>query len=98
LESFPEAKAIFDKRKKATLFKGAGCKVCGNTGYTGRLGIFEVLEMAGNIKELILKRASSDEITKVAKTNGMTTMLEDGVEKIFNGVTTLEEVLRVTGG
>ena len=52
--------------------------------------------MAENIKELILKSASSDEIMKTACINGMTTMLEDGIEKIFNGITTLSEVLRVT--
>ncbi|MFC1595124.1 GspE/PulE family protein [Patescibacteria group bacterium] len=81
--------------KKALIFKGKGCKTCGNTGYIGRIGIFEVLVMAENIKDLIIKRASSDEIMKIAKKNNMTTMLEDGVEKVLNGATTLEEVLRV---
>jgi type IV pilus assembly protein PilB len=80
------------------LYKGKGCKVCANTGYAGRMGIFEVLEMAENIKELILKNASSDEITAVAVQNGMTTMLEDGVDKVLHGITTLPEVLRVARG
>ena len=84
------------KIQKVYLYKGKGCKVCGNTGYDGRTGIFEVLEMTEDIKKMILKRSSSDEIMAVAQRNGMTTMLEDGLEKALNGITTLEEVLRVT--
>ena len=80
------------------LYKGSGCKVCGDTGYSGRIGIFEVLEMQDNIKELILSRASSDDILMQAKENGMQTMMEDGMQKVFNGITTLSEVLRVTKG
>ncbi len=83
--------------KKLNFYKGAGCKVCGNTGYHGRIGIYEVLEMNEDIKDSILRRASSDEITKLAKKNGMKTMLEEGVEKILNGETTIEEVFRVVG-
>jgi len=81
---------------KVLLFEGRGCKVCGNTGFSGRTGIFEVLEMADNIKDLIIKHASSDEIMKIAQKNGMTTMFEDGIEKVFQAMTTLEEILRVT--
>ncbi|MEK7453103.1 MAG: GspE/PulE family protein [Patescibacteria group bacterium] len=101
IESDVKLKAIFDAKGKqdlsgVRLYRGAGCKVCGNTGYTGRLGVFEVLEMADNIKELIIKRASSDEIMKAAIINGMTTMFQDGMNKVFQGVTTLDEVSRVT--
>lgn len=79
-----------------TFFKGNGCKVCNKTGYKGRIGIFEVLEMRENIKELILRRAPSNEISKMAiSKNGMTSMLYDGMEKVFTGITTIEEVLRV---
>src|SRR3989339_354844 len=81
--------------KKITLYKGSGCKVCAHTGYSGRIGIFEVLENRENIKELIIKRASSSEISKMARANGMTTMFEDGIQKVIQGITTLEEVLRV---
>ena len=84
------------KIQKVYLYKGKGCKVCGNSGYDGRTGIFEVLEMTEDIKKMILKRSSSDEIMAVAQRSGMTTMLEDGLEKALNGITTLEEVLRVT--
>jgi len=94
-------KDIFETRgkkdlDKVTFFKGAGCKVCGNSGYSGRLGVFEVLVLEQNIKDLIVQRAPSDKILETARKNGMTTMLEDGVEKVFQGITTLEEVLRVT--
>jgi type II secretory ATPase GspE/PulE/Tfp pilus assembly ATPase PilB-like protein len=82
--------------KKMRLYKGKGCKVCGETGYHGRIGVFEILEMTEEIKQLIVKRATSDEILTLAKKQGMTTMLEDGIEKVLNGDTSIEEVLRVT--
>jgi len=82
--------------KKIRLFKGAGCNHCNHTGYRGRVGIFEVLEMEDNIRELVIKRASADEIEKQARKNGMTTMLQDGLLKILYGITTLDEVFRVT--
>lgn len=78
------------------LYKGVGCKACANTGLSGRVGIFEVLEISERIKELVLKRSSSSEIMNAAISEGMTTMIEDGLEKVLNGVTTLEEVFRVT--
>jgi type IV pilus assembly protein PilB len=78
------------------LYKGKGCKACGDTGYSGRIGIFEVLEMSDLIKKQITARSPSGDIMKTAVSEGMTTMLEDGVAKVFKGVTTLEEVLRVT--
>ncbi len=78
------------------LYKGIGCQVCGNTGFSGRVGIFEVLEMTEEIRELVISRASSDDILRVAEANGMIVMLHDGVRKIFEGVTTLMEVARVT--
>jgi len=80
----------------ARIYKGAGCKVCSNTGYNDRFGIFEVLEVDEKIRNLILTHASSDEILKKAKEEGMTTMLYDGIEKVLNGVTSIQEVMRVT--
>ncbi|EKE06616.1 MAG: Type II secretion system protein E [uncultured bacterium] len=78
------------------IYKGVGCKVCNNTGYNDRFGIFEILEVNESIRNLILTHASSDEILKKAKEEGMTTMLYDGIEKVLNGVTTIQEVMRVT--
>ena len=65
-------------------------------GYKGRIGIHEVLVPSEAIKELILKNASSDEIERTAKKDGMVTMLEDGFIKAVEGTTTIEEVLRVS--
>ncbi len=78
------------------LYKGKGCKACAGTGYSGRIGIFEVLEMSSRLKKMIIDRASSDEILDIAQKEGMTTMLEDGINKIFTGITTLSEILRAT--
>jgi type IV pilus assembly protein PilB len=77
------------------LFKGKGCNLCGNTGYLGRVGIFEVLVMTEEIAKLVLEHASSGSIEQAAVAAGMITMKQDGYLKILEGVTTMEEVLRV---
>ncbi|MFQ5776440.1 MAG: ATPase, T2SS/T4P/T4SS family [Terriglobia bacterium] len=76
-------------------FHGKGCEGCGGTGYAGRIGVFEVLRMTPTIKELINRKASEAEIRKAAVTAGTTLLLQDALEKVKGGVTTLEEVLRV---
>jgi type IV pilus assembly protein PilB len=86
----------FGENEKIRVYKGKGCKVCHNTGYAGRLGVFEVLEVSKEIKRLIANKVDSDVIFQKAKEEGMTTMLEDGLDKIVKGLTTIEEVLRVT--
>lgn len=80
---------------KRDFFVGAGCKKCDNTGFQGRIGIHEVMEINDEIRELIMKRANANEIKAAASRNGMTTMMEDGIQKALKGITTLEEVLRV---
>lgn len=77
------------------MYKGKGCSVCQNTGYIGRVGIYEVLQMSDGIRETIMKKADAEEIKKLAIKEGMTTMIEDGLEKVKMGVTTIEELLRV---
>ena len=89
------AEVGYKKLDGLTFYRGAGCAVCGQTGYNGRIGIFEVLEMTEKIKELVVARASSGEVLKMAEAGGMSTMLEDGITKALDGTTTLEEVLRV---
>ena len=79
-----------------TLYKGKGCKVCRNTGYVGRIGIFEVLEVTQEIRALIATKSDSDTIARQAVSEGMTTMLDDGLEKVKHGSTTIEEIIRVT--
>lgn len=86
------------KNSSATTFrfyKGRGCPVCHNSGYQGRIGIFEILEMTDNVRALIMARANADVIKEQAIKNGMQTMIDDGVRKALNGLTTLDEVLRV---
>jgi general secretion pathway protein E len=86
----------FPKTDELIVAQGKGCKLCHHTGYLGRIGIYEVLDMTESIKKLIAEKNDSDVITNEAIKEGMTTMQEDGVDKIAKGLTTLEEVLRVT--
>jgi general secretion pathway protein E len=73
-----------------------GCDVCGETGYTGRLAIVEILLMTDPIRELILQRCDVGDIARLAKKQGMVAMRDDGLAKAVAGLTTIEEVLRVT--
>ncbi len=82
--------------EKIILYKGSGCQKCEKTGYLGRTGIYEVLEVDDEIGEMIINRASSEEINAKAISKGMLTIKQDGFLKILEGVTTIEEVLRVT--
>lgn len=77
------------------LFKGKGCSFCANTGYLGRIGIFEVLVISEQIAKLILEHASSGTIEQTSIASGMVTMKQDGYLKVLEGITTMEEVLRV---
>ena len=80
--------------RKPVEYKGVGCAVCNNEGFKGRVGIFEVLKVSEEVKELIFAKAPIHEIAKIAKKESYKSMLEDGLEKVQGGVTTLEEVLR----
>ncbi|MCP4590524.1 MAG: Flp pilus assembly complex ATPase component [bacterium] len=77
------------------LFRGAGCRECRDTGYKGRFGIFELLCMTDEIRELIIQRASATEIRRQAMEQGMTLLRQDGLRKVRDGRTTIEEVTRV---
>ncbi len=79
-----------------TFYKGIGCENCMQTGYKGRVGIFEVLEFDEGLKKLIIKTQDANEIRHSAKQRGFTSMFEDGVKKIIKGITTSAEVLRAT--
>jgi type IV pilus assembly protein PilB len=87
-------------KKKATrsieMYKGKGCGVCHQSGYHGRVGVFEVLIVDEPIREAIMAHKNADEIRELALKQGMTTMIYDGLRKMLAGVTTLEEILRVT--
>jgi type IV pilus assembly protein PilB len=79
-----------------TFYQGTGCRRCGQTGYKGRLGIYEIIEMDENLIKMINTRATADQIRIYARQHGMVTMLEDGLAKAKMGITTISEVLRVT--
>ncbi len=77
-------------------FKGKGCKKCNNEGYKGRIGIYEILEITTEISELILNKVSEEKLSKEAEQQQMITVMEDGFIKAKNGITTIEEIIRVT--
>jgi general secretion pathway protein E len=81
--------------KGGKLFKGKGCEKCLNTGYMGRIGIYELLEVNNDIRRMILAHADSNEIKDYAIKKGMITLLQDGLQKAAAGITTVEEVIRV---
>ncbi len=83
---------------KTNLFKGKGCPECNNTGYRGRVGLYELLIIDNNLRKMIIEKASSEDIQKFAVTKGFKLMRDDGLEKVKKGITTLEEVLRITHG
>jgi type IV pilus assembly protein PilB len=78
------------------VFKGKGCEKCNGTGYSGRQGLYEVMPISPEIRELILNRASTKEIRDCARDQGMQTLRDDGLIKVNKGITTIEEVLRET--
>lgn len=87
---------LWPKDKEITkLYHGTGDPVCGGSGYYGRIGIFEVMPVSEKISRLILERKSASDIEKVAREEGIITMKQDGYLKVLEGITTIEEVLRV---
>jgi len=83
--------------KGGTLYKrGKGCQLCGFTGYKGRIAITEVMPISSQLRDMILKGATSDELRETARKEGMRTLREDAIIKLKKGITTVEEVLRVT--
>ena len=80
------------------LVHGKGCRACGDTGYSGRTAIHEIMMVNEPIRELVSRNAPSDEIAATARRQGMKRLIEDGAEKVLAGVTTIDEVLRVSAG
>jgi type II secretory ATPase GspE/PulE/Tfp pilus assembly ATPase PilB-like protein len=89
--------ALSGRRIEGAFFHGRGCDECRNTGYRGRIGIFELLSLTPELKELILQRRSNAELKTTAQ-RGMITMHQDALQKAADGVTSLEEILRVSSG
>ena len=92
-----EKKALgYPLEKELILYKGQGCDKCGHTGYKGRIGTYEILKITKSIRELINNGATEEDIKFMAKNLGMISMREDATNKVINGETTIEEMLRVT--
>jgi type IV pilus assembly protein PilB len=84
------------KIEETTFWRGSGCTQCGQEGYKGRIGIYEVMEVTPDIAKMINSQANTFDIQKVAVKEGMITMVEDGFIKAVKSITTIEEILRVT--
>ena len=80
---------------ETTLYEGKGCKACNNTGFQGRTGIFEIIQVTKEMKELLMTRPPSEDIAELSIKQGGKTMFDDGVRKVILGLTTIEELLRV---
>lgn len=76
---------------------GKGCDVCSNTGYKGRTGVFEIMEMTPEIQELTTQKASTQKIREMALQQGMVTLREEAVRLVRDGITTIEEIRSVVG-
>ena len=87
---------LIGQKKELTFYRPRGCPKCNNTGYKGRLGIMEALRLTPKIKELILQKAPEVKIKNTAHQEGMQTLRENGLAKVIKGITSLEEILRLT--
>ncbi len=95
LDKFGPDVSKFFPEKSLVLYKGKGCDVCAQTGYKGRVGVFEYIVTSPELQDLIAKNPSTKDITTLVRGQGFKSMFEDGVQKVKGGITTLEELLRV---
>jgi len=83
------------ENQDVVFYRGEGCPNCRNTGYRGRIGMFELMVMNQEIRELVVRRASADQIKEAALANGMVTLAMDALDKAMRGITDIDEILRV---
>ena len=88
---------IDKKKNTAKTFTGKGCLSCRNSGYRGRVGLYELLKVDEKVSQLVLNQEPSFKIKEMARKNGMMTMLEDGLQKALDGKTSLHELIEVLG-
>ena len=84
------------EKKEVRVYKGKGCRACHNSGYLGRVGVYEILVINQSIRDIVAAKSDANVILQQAIKDGMVTMYHDGIIKVTKGVTTIEEVLRVT--
>ena len=92
----PDGTRIAPDGQSVPSFRGSGCEHCSGSGYSGRVGIFELMELNEEIRKMIMSNADAAEITGAARRNGMRNLREDGWMKVAAGVSTADEVMRVT--
>jgi general secretion pathway protein E len=92
----PSGEAVAPDGTRVRSFRGAGCAACGGSGYMSRVGVFEMMQLSDEIRALIMKNADASVLTEAARRGGMRNLREDGWQKIRDGVTTVDEVMRVT--
>lgn len=91
-----ELQLPIEQARKYSFYYGKGCQRCNNSGYKGRTGLYELLEVNDDIRDMVSSNASIDEMRNLARSHGMTTLREAGLKLIFDGITTIDEVVRET--
>jgi type II secretory ATPase GspE/PulE/Tfp pilus assembly ATPase PilB-like protein len=92
----PAAVAISPEGENVQTWRGAGCEQCNGRGYSSRMGIFELMDVGDECRKLIMQNADAGVLTRVARRNGMRNLREDGWMKVQDGLTTVQELMRVT--
>jgi type IV pilus assembly protein PilB len=95
LERLAFSPKVVEQWKDTSLYRAVGCSRCNNTGYKGRMGIYEIMPVTEAIERLIVERKSADEIMRVAAAEGMISLRQDGLERVLQGMTSIEEISRV---
>jgi type IV pilus assembly protein PilB len=95
-DEYLDAAGLTPEQRQITFYKGKGCDACGNTGYKGRQGLYEVMANTAGLRKLIMQGAGTDELKQQALADGMLTLRMDGMKKVEKGITTLEEVIKET--
>jgi type IV pilus assembly protein PilB len=101
-EFTPNAEMLADLQLTAddvsdkTFYRGAGCDSCNNTGYRGRMGLFELMVMNDDLRDMIVRNASTDELREASRGYGMVTLREAGMDAVYAGTTTVDEIIRET--
>jgi len=95
-EMLYELRATAEEVAGKNFYKGRGCDVCNNTGYKGRVGLFELMLLNDQLREMVMENSAADELRKVATGSGMIPLRDYGMEFVYEGVTTLDEVMRET--
>src|SRR5690606_42074965 len=91
-----EPKLPVEQARRYRFYYGKGCASCNNSGYKGRTGLYELLDVTDDIRDMITSEANVDDIRNFARTQGMTTLRESGLKLIFDGVSTIDEIGRET--